>query len=169
MDRAIADGTGGPRQAGEMDLQPHVANAHGHDRHAAHRRRRPCGAVRRRPVPPHPAPRAPAARAGCRAGAHRDAIAKFLYARLFDWIVLKINRSLSRKASGGAFVGLLDIYGFEIFKLNRYDSRTMLCPSVRSPRARSAQSINPSCPGCAHAALSSFASTTPTKSCSKSL
>ena len=99
--------------------------------------------MRRRPVPPPPAPPAQAARAGCRADPHRDAIAKFLYARLFDWIVLKINRSLSRKASDGAFVGLLDIYGFEIFKLNRCNSRTILCPSVPSPRARSAQPVRP--------------------------
>ena len=70
----------------------------------------------RHPSPRHTRP--PRHRATGRALAS-DAIAKFLYARLFDWIVTKINKSLMRKASGGRFVGLLDIYGFEIFKVNR--------------------------------------------------
>jgi hypothetical protein len=61
--------------------------------------------------------------------AARDALAKFVYARLFDWIVARINKSLRRRggpathsggwsAADGLFVGLLDIYGFEIFKVN---------------------------------------------------
>ena len=49
----------------------------------------------------------------------RDGVAKYLYARLFDWIVAKINRALARRSGHGTFIGLLDIYGFEIFKHNR--------------------------------------------------
>jgi len=46
-------------------------------------------------------------------------VAKYLYARLFDWIVAKINKTLARRSGHGTFIGLLDIYGFEIFKHNR--------------------------------------------------
>jgi myosin-5 len=51
--------------------------------------------------------------------ATRDSLAKFLYSKLFDWIVTQINRSLFKEAKNEGFIGLLDIYGFEIFKINR--------------------------------------------------
>ena len=53
----------------------------------------------------------------------RDALAKFLYSRLFDWVVTKINEEL--KPGRGAFaecvIGILDIYGFEIFEVNSFE------------------------------------------------
>ena len=50
----------------------------------------------------------------------RDAIAKGIYERLFKWLVTRINVSLKSKRRGRKTVlGLLDIYGFEIFDSNR--------------------------------------------------
>jgi len=41
-----------------------------------------------------------------------------LYGSLFKWIGLQINKSLDRTLkAGGSFIGVLDIAGFEIFKL----------------------------------------------------
>jgi len=55
----------------------------------------------------------------------RDALAKGVYNRLFMWIVKHINTSLSRtnvtssRADSVTVLGLLDIYGFEVFETNR--------------------------------------------------
>ena len=50
----------------------------------------------------------------------RDAVAKGTYERLFDWLVARINGSLATFATSQKTVlGLLDIYGFEIFEINR--------------------------------------------------
>ena len=51
----------------------------------------------------------------------RDSLAKFLYLKLFDWIVTQINKSLFKEAKNEGFIGLLDIYGFEIFKINSFE------------------------------------------------
>ncbi|KAL0320708.1 UNVERIFIED_CONTAM: Myosin-2 [Sesamum radiatum] len=52
----------------------------------------------------------------------RDALAKFIYASLFDWLVEKINLSLSRgKHNTGRSISLLDICGFESFKKNSFE------------------------------------------------
>ncbi len=50
----------------------------------------------------------------------RDALAKDLYGRLFDWIVVRLNKEMAAVSppSGGTnIVGILDIFGFEIFKV----------------------------------------------------
>ncbi|KAI3447180.1 hypothetical protein Pfo_003845 [Paulownia fortunei] len=49
----------------------------------------------------------------------RDALAKTIYSRLFDWIVEKINISIGQDPNSKAIIGVLDIYGFESFKHNR--------------------------------------------------
>ncbi|XP_015914196.2 unconventional myosin-Ic isoform X3 [Parasteatoda tepidariorum] len=52
----------------------------------------------------------------------RDALAKALYERLFTWLVSKLNYSLqpaSKKKK--TLMGLLDIYGFEIFQKNSFE------------------------------------------------
>ena len=47
-----------------------------------------------------------------------QALAKAFYERLFKWIVLRINKSLDRTLrSEASFIGILDIAGFEIFKV----------------------------------------------------
>ena len=51
----------------------------------------------------------------------RDSLAKTLYARLFDWLVAKINTSIGQDASSTRFIGVLDIYGFESFKTNSFE------------------------------------------------
>jgi hypothetical protein len=64
---------------------------------------------------------------------NRDAMAKEVYTRIFDWIVAKVNEAVNPDLSGkgryaGAykntagdgrgFIGILDIFGFEIFVKN---------------------------------------------------
>ncbi|KAH0857106.1 hypothetical protein HID58_085367 [Brassica napus] len=51
----------------------------------------------------------------------RDALAKFVYARLFDWIVNKINNSIGQDPDSKHMIGVLDIYGFESFKTNSFE------------------------------------------------
>jgi myosin heavy subunit len=56
----------------------------------------------------------------------RDAMAKAIYGKLFNWIVKRINDSISLKMNAKSgknlkFIGLLDIFGFEIFKENSFE------------------------------------------------
>uniref|UniRef100_A0A7S2Y0D6 Myosin motor domain-containing protein n=1 Tax=Fibrocapsa japonica TaxID=94617 RepID=A0A7S2Y0D6_9STRA len=53
----------------------------------------------------------------------RDAMAKALYGKLFDWLVLKINRALAtgNEKNVRAQVSVLDIFGFECFDLNSFE------------------------------------------------
>ncbi|KAJ2865388.1 Myosin type-2 heavy chain 1, partial [Coemansia aciculifera] len=54
----------------------------------------------------------------------RDSIGKFIYSRLFDWILGPINASLlptSVDEQATHFVGVLDIYGFEHFDQNSFE------------------------------------------------
>ncbi|XP_055705542.1 myosin-IIIb-like isoform X4 [Phlebotomus papatasi] len=64
------------------------------------------------------------------AAAARDAMAKGLYGRLFDWIVNQINLLLvyhRPNAPEQLAVGLLDIFGFENFPKNSYEQ---LCINI---------------------------------------
>ena len=45
----------------------------------------------------------------------RDALAKAIYTNLFDWIVERVNISMKARAATAHIIGVLDIYGFEIF------------------------------------------------------
>ncbi|XP_015082008.1 myosin-2-like isoform X1 [Solanum pennellii] len=52
----------------------------------------------------------------------RDALAKFIYANLFDWIVDQMNRNLAMdKEQMGRSINILDIYGFESFQGNSFE------------------------------------------------
>ncbi|XP_019425376.1 PREDICTED: myosin-12-like [Lupinus angustifolius] len=51
----------------------------------------------------------------------RDALAKTVYSRLFDWIVDKINSSIGQDSNAISIIGVLDIYGFESFKINSFE------------------------------------------------
>ncbi|OIW03133.1 hypothetical protein TanjilG_11770 [Lupinus angustifolius] len=53
--------------------------------------------------------------------AGRDVLAKTVYARLFDWLVDKINRSVGQDTNSQMQIGVLDIYGFECFKDNSFE------------------------------------------------
>ncbi|XP_018338220.1 PREDICTED: unconventional myosin-Va isoform X2 [Trachymyrmex septentrionalis] len=51
----------------------------------------------------------------------RDALAKHIYAELFNWIVTNINISLQSPSQPHCFIGVLDIYGFETFEINSFE------------------------------------------------
>ncbi|XP_010790527.1 unconventional myosin-Ib isoform X3 [Notothenia coriiceps] len=52
----------------------------------------------------------------------RDALAKNLYSRLFSWLVTRINESIkAAPKSRHKVMGVLDIYGFEIFEENSFE------------------------------------------------
>ncbi|RYR03103.1 hypothetical protein Ahy_B06g081929 isoform B [Arachis hypogaea] len=51
----------------------------------------------------------------------RDALAKIVYARLFDWLVDKINSSIGQDTDSKSLIGVLDIYGFESFNINSFE------------------------------------------------
>uniref|UniRef100_A0AAR2JTP9 Unconventional myosin-Vb n=1 Tax=Pygocentrus nattereri TaxID=42514 RepID=A0AAR2JTP9_PYGNA len=51
----------------------------------------------------------------------RDALAKHIYAHLFDWIVEHINKALYTSSKQHSFIGVLDIYGFETFEINSFE------------------------------------------------
>ncbi|XP_059575215.1 unconventional myosin-Ia isoform X3 [Alligator mississippiensis] len=52
----------------------------------------------------------------------RDALAKNIYSRLFDWLVTRINESIQvTTGERRKVMGVLDIYGFEIVKDNSFE------------------------------------------------
>ncbi|KAG6500049.1 hypothetical protein ZIOFF_039863 [Zingiber officinale] len=52
----------------------------------------------------------------------RDALAKSIYASLFEWLVEQINKSLGiSKRRTGRSISILDIYGFESFDKNSFE------------------------------------------------
>ncbi|KAK9009786.1 hypothetical protein V6N11_036312 [Hibiscus sabdariffa] len=51
----------------------------------------------------------------------RDALAKIVYSKLFDWLVDKINVSIGQDPESKMLIGVLDIYGFESFKINSFE------------------------------------------------
>ena len=66
------------------------------------------------------------------AGASRDAVARSIYARTFDWLVALVNANLNWCAPGGpgalsgagggaGVIGLLDIFGFEVLAENSFE------------------------------------------------
>ncbi|KAJ4969406.1 hypothetical protein NE237_016107 [Protea cynaroides] len=52
---------------------------------------------------------------------NRDALAKIVYSRLFDWLVNTINNSIGQDPHSKFLIGVLDIYGFESFKTNSFE------------------------------------------------
>lgn len=55
------------------------------------------------------------------AQASRDALSKHIYAELFNWIVIVINKALVSDIPRHKFIGVLDIYGFETFEKNSFE------------------------------------------------
>jgi hypothetical protein len=61
------------------------------------------------------------------AAAARDAVAKSIYSRLFDWLVACVNDAFdaahdaTNDASPELEINVLDIYGFEVFEQNGFE------------------------------------------------
>lgn len=53
----------------------------------------------------------------------RDALIKAVYDRLFTWIVTRINAAIEapKTTQKNTLIGVLDIYGFEIFDINSFE------------------------------------------------
>eukprot|EP00834_Sanchytrium_tribonematis_P002988 NODE_105_length_19280_cov_0.929461.p1 type:complete len:1375 gc:universal NODE_105_length_19280_cov_0.929461:7419-11543(+) len=51
----------------------------------------------------------------------KDAVSKYIYTNLFDWLIQQINYALAPNAKGSYFIGILDIFGFEHFKRNSFE------------------------------------------------
>ncbi|DAZ97943.1 TPA: hypothetical protein N0F65_006368 [Lagenidium giganteum] len=51
----------------------------------------------------------------------RDALARFIYGKLFDWLVSRINEIIECDDSHAGFIGLLDIFGFEDLAHNSFE------------------------------------------------
>merc|ERR1712130_545358 len=49
------------------------------------------------------------------------AISKAAFERLFNWLVVVVNRALGNDAPRSFFIGILDIAGFEIFEFNTFE------------------------------------------------
>ena len=55
------------------------------------------------------------------AAASRDSLAKFVYEHMFSWLIEQCNQTLATSAPSSAFIGILDIFGFEIFEQNSFE------------------------------------------------
>ena len=53
----------------------------------------------------------------------RDAVIKYVYVHVFEWVVARVNASLMKDEGAAAmpYVGLLDIFGFENFTFNSFE------------------------------------------------
>eukprot|EP00945_MAST-04E_sp_MAST-4E-sp1_P008387 g8387.t1 len=54
----------------------------------------------------------------------RDSLAKTIYSSLFDWLVSRLNKTIAEQEKKGTekrFIGLLDIFGFEMFETNSFE------------------------------------------------
>lgn len=61
----------------------------------------------------------------------RNVLMRFMYAKLFLWLVEAINRELGKKDLSGQRIGILDLYGFEILNVN---SLEQLCINYANER-----------------------------------
>jgi len=51
----------------------------------------------------------------------RDALAKAIYDNLFGYLIQLCNETLQSPTVTSMFIGILDIFGFEIFKINSFE------------------------------------------------
>ena len=63
---------------------------------------------------------------------NRDSLVKDVYEKLFSWLVRKVNAVLDQGSERSSFnIGLLDIFGFEIFEVNSFEQ---LCINYANER-----------------------------------
>ncbi|KAL1511060.1 hypothetical protein AB1Y20_005884 [Prymnesium parvum] len=51
----------------------------------------------------------------------RDSLVKIMYARLFTFLVSRINQTVDKTSQTRNYIGLLDVYGFEFFQVNSFE------------------------------------------------
>ena len=51
----------------------------------------------------------------------RDTLIKCIYGEIFNYLVYNINKNMSRKGNVSSFIGILDIFGFEVFQHNYFE------------------------------------------------
>ena len=51
----------------------------------------------------------------------RDSLVKSIYSSLFDWLVYRLNITIAEGKKSWGFIGLLDIFGFEMFETNSFE------------------------------------------------
>ncbi len=51
----------------------------------------------------------------------RDALGKWLYSKLFDFLIDRVNSNLKSSSGQSFFIGLLDVFGFETFAHNGFE------------------------------------------------
>ena len=56
---------------------------------------------------------------------NRDALAKGIYERLFSWLIRRINSAVKRPDDAKYSIGILDIYGFEIYEKHTKEKNTL--------------------------------------------
>jgi myosin heavy subunit len=64
----------------------------------------------------------------------RDGLAKAAYDRLFSWVVDRVNEASKAESDTMSFIGVLDIFGFEIFELNSFEQ---LCINLANEKLQS--------------------------------
>lgn len=52
---------------------------------------------------------------------NRDALCKAIYSNQFDWLIKRLNTTMYKKIDNSKQAGVLDIFGFEIFDVNRFE------------------------------------------------
>jgi hypothetical protein len=55
------------------------------------------------------------------ASSNRDSLCKEMYSRLFKWLIFRINKSMNITGVTKSKIGVLDIFGFEIFEKNSFE------------------------------------------------
>lgn len=71
---------------------------------------------------------------GAQAADARDALAKAIYGHVFAWLVARANASLTSTGGSDSFIGILDIFGFEIFEHNSFEQ---LCINFTNEKLQS--------------------------------
>ena len=54
-------------------------------------------------------------------GNFRDSLAKGMYDKMFNWLVRRLNESLAPAVPSETYIGLLDIFGFELLEDNSFE------------------------------------------------